>query len=219
MTYGEFKNRVLALVFSYSIAGDTIASTYNNQADYLRQIPGLLNSAQTYVYQFRRFEDCVRLEDLDKEEMDDMDMYILPEDCLRMKPGLIKPGRVLYGPLRNSHLFERFTDYRLFGGNKLLVPKGLGEKFHLLMEYDKRAVPIPENVPDSYVLKNVDEVNEILPFYVAAHLVIYDDSFRYASFKNEFEDRLNRLMVNPTYVETSEIRDAYTAEPMGWCNV
>jgi len=211
MTYGELKNRVLQLVFSSSLAGATIPPTYNNQADYIKQIPGLLNSVQTYLYQFKRFEDCVKLSDLTKEELNGADLYILPDDCLRMKPGLILPSdRRWFG----RHLFERFTDYRLMGGDKLLVPKGMGDR--LLLEYEKRAVPVTENVPDTYVLKNTDEANECIPFYIAAHLVMYDDSFRYASLKNEFEDRLNRLALNPTYVEDSEVRDAYGPDPMGW---
>lgn len=214
MTYGELKNRVLQLVFSYSLAGTNIPSTYNNQADYIKQIPGLLNSAQTYLYQFKHFEDCVRLSDLTKEELDGMDLYILPDDCLRMRPGLIRMVGNRWERRYGRHLTERFTDYRLMGGDKLLVPHGLGDE--LFLEYDKRAVPVTENVADNYVLKNTDEANECIPFYIAAHLVMYDDAFRYASLKNEFEDRLNRLALNPVYVEDAEVRDAYSGDPMAW---
>ena len=61
------------------------------------------------------------------------------------------------------------------------------------------------------MLKNTDEVNEIIPFYIAAFVVMYDDAFRYAALYNEFETRLQRLRTNPAYVETNEIRDAYNA--------
>ena len=46
MTYGELKQRVLELIFSYSVAGSEIPATYNNQADYLAMIPGLVNNGQ-----------------------------------------------------------------------------------------------------------------------------------------------------------------------------
>ena len=46
LTYGELKRRVLELIFSYSIAGSVIPETYNNQADYIAMIPGLVNNGQ-----------------------------------------------------------------------------------------------------------------------------------------------------------------------------
>ena len=76
MTYGELKNRVLQYIFSYSIAGDEIQLSYNNQEDYVKQIPGLLNSAQTYIYQVKHFEAAVKLSDLAREDFGDSDMYI-----------------------------------------------------------------------------------------------------------------------------------------------
>jgi len=203
MTYGEFKDRVLQLIFSYSIAGDEIELSYNNQEDYVKQIPALLSTAQSYVYQIKTFEDCVKLKDLMHEEFDDYTMlYHLPDDCLAMIPGLIVPRRSGYG-----RPVERNTDYKLFGGDKLLVSKHVPDE--AILEYEKRGVPVPANVPDTYLLKNTDEVNEILPFYVAAFLVLYDDAFRYAALYNEFETRLQRLRTNPTYVETTEVFDAY----------
>lgn len=212
MTYGEFKNRVLQLIFSYSIAGDEIQLSYNNQADYVKQIPGLLNSAQTYVYQIKKYEDSVALSHLDKVDYGSEEMFILPSDCLRMRPGLIQPGINQEG-----FPFRRYNRYRLFGGDKLLLPAGDAEKYNLILEYDRRGVPIPENVPDSYVLKNTDEVNEILPFYVAAFVVMYDDAFRYSALYNEFETRLSRLQPNPPYVELNTVDDVYFGFRDGWC--
>ena len=212
MTYGELKKRVLQLIFSYSIAGDEIELTYNNQEDYVKQIPGLLNSAQTYVYQVKKFQDCVALSHLDKQDYGTEEMFFLPDDCLKMKPGLIQPGIDEYG-----YPFKRYNRYRLFGGNRLLLPTGDAEKYNLLLEYERRGVPAPENAPDNYVLKNTDEVNEILPFYIAAFVVMYDDAFRYSALYNEFETRLQRLEPNPTYVELNAVDDLYGGFYNGWC--
>ena len=107
MTYGELKNRVLQLIFSYSIAGDEIPPSYNNQEDYLKQIPGLLNSAQTYIYQVKKFQDSISLTHLDKENYGTEDLYYLPDDCLKMKPGLIQPGITEEG-----YPFRRYNRYR-----------------------------------------------------------------------------------------------------------
>ena len=203
MTYGEFKNRVLQLIFSYSIAGDEIPLSYNNQEDYVKQIPGLLSTAQSYVYQHKRIEDAILMHDLTIEEYDNDTLLVwLPDDCLRMKPGLIVPRGTGHGSV-----FRRFTHYKLFGGNRLMVPKGLPE--NTIIEYERCSLPIPPNVLDEYVLRNPEYVNDILPFYVAAFVVLYDDPFRYAALYNEFETRLQRLTPNPTYVEESPIEDVY----------
>lgn len=210
MTYGELKNRVLQLIFSYSVAGEPIELSYNNQEDYVKQIPGLLNTVQTYVYQVKQIQDSIKLVDMEKEELENADLFILPDDCLRMKPGLIRPTG------GHGRLFERFNDYRFFGGDKLMLPKGAAEKYDLIMEYFKRGVPIPENVKDTYILQNTDEVNELFPFYIAAMILAYDDPFRYSVFYNEFETRLQRLAPNPTYVEENTITDVYGGFNTGW---
>ncbi len=210
MTYGELKRRVLNLIFSYSIAGDEIELTYNNQEDYVNQIPGLLNTCQSYIYQVKHIEDSIKLEDLQMEELDnDTVLYHLPDDCLKVVPGLIIPRGRSHGDI-----FHRFTRYKLFGGNKMLCPKGLPEG--TILEYQKRSVPVPEGVKDNFVLKNPDEVNDIIPFYIAAFVVLYDDPFRYSALYNEFETRLQRLMLNPAYVEDNHIQDVYGGFREGW---
>lgn len=202
MTYGELKTKVLNLIFSYSIAGDEIQLSYNNQEDYVNMIPPLLSSVQTYIYQIKTFQDSILLRDLEREDLGETYLYHLPDDCLKVIPGIIIPKGRHFG-----EVFKRRTDYKLFGGDKMLVPKDYPD--NAILEYEKRAVPVPQNVADNYVLKNTDEVNEIIPFYIAAFVVMYDDAFRYAALYNEFETRLQRLRTNPAYVETSETTDVY----------
>ena len=202
MTYGELKTKVLNLIFSYSIAGNEIELSYDNQADYVNMIPPLLSSVQAYIYQIKKIRDSILLKDLEREDIGETYMYHLPDDCMKMIPGIIVPKSRNCGPV-----FKRRMDYKLFGGTKLLVPKDYPED--AILEYEKRAVPIPQNVPDNYVLKNTEEVNEIIPFYIAAFVVMHDDAFKYAALYNEFETRLQRLQTNPAYVELNEIQDMY----------
>ena len=202
MTYGELKKKVLNLIFSYSIAGDPIELTYDNQADYVNMIPPLLSSVQTYIYQIKKIRDSILLKDLTVEDLGEVNMYHLPDDCIKVIPGIIVPGGGHHTPV-----FHRRMDYKLFGGDKMMAPKDYPD--NAILEYEKRAVPIPQNVSDNYVLKNTEEVNEIIPFYIAAFVVLYDDPFRYSALYNEFETRLQRLETNPTYVEKSEIHDVY----------
>ena len=91
MTYGELKTRVLNLIFSYSIAGDPIELSYDNQEDYVNMIPGLLSSAQSYIYQIKKIRDSIMLRDLTREDLDTAYLYILPDDCINITPGIIIP--------------------------------------------------------------------------------------------------------------------------------
>ena len=69
VTYGELKRRVLELIFSYSIAGSVIPETYNNQADYIAMIPGLVNNGQMDIAtSTKRIPAMAYLADLDYEE-------------------------------------------------------------------------------------------------------------------------------------------------------
>lgn len=204
MTYGELKKQVLNLIFSYEIAGDTISLSYNNQADYVAMIPGLLNKVQSEVSQIKKINEIVKLGDLRKLDMGTYDMFYLPDDCIQlMNGGLIMPEE----RPGEKFLTRRFKDFKVVGENRILVPKGLDN--NLLVEYWKRPTPVSATVKDNYELENSEEVNQILPFYIAAYCVMYDDPFRYSALKNEYESSLQRIMINPVYVEASDIIDAY----------
>ena len=82
MTYGELKNRVLELIFSYSVAGSQIPATYNNQADYIAMIPGLVNNGQMDIAtSVKRIPAIVLLADLEQEQVGERILYMLPDDC------------------------------------------------------------------------------------------------------------------------------------------
>ena len=55
-------------------------------------------------------------------------------------------------------------------------------------------------VSDDEELDNVIETHELIPYYVAAHIVMYDDAFLYASLYNEYESK----KANLTTLITSE---------------
>jgi hypothetical protein len=217
MTYGELKDRVLQLIFSYSIAGDEIELSYNNQEDYVKMIPGLLSTVQSYIYQQIKFEDVIRLCDLDHEDLGNGEtMYHLPEDFIKMKPGLIIPRGRLTEP-RYQRMFYRSGNYKLLANKKLITASDLPEA--TLIEYEKRPLPIDPNVKDNYVLRNTDDINEIIPFYIAGWLVMHDDAFKYAALMNEFESRLAVLRANSVITTTEEnsIFDAYAGFDDGGC--
>ena len=101
MTYGELKNRVLELIFSYSVAGSEIPATYNNQAEYIAMIPGLVNNGQMDIAtSVKRIPAMVPLSELESEQVGERILYKLPSDCwMRFNDGLL---------FQKSRRYERF---------------------------------------------------------------------------------------------------------------
>ena len=198
MTYGELKNRVLELIFSYSVAGSQIPATYNNQADYLAMIPGLVNNGQMDIAtSVKRIPAITLLEDLEQETVGERVLYKLPADCwLPFTGGLLLP---------DSRRYNRYFGYRFIGSRielPLHAPSGLA------LEYWRYPERVSAQTADSVELDNTPDVHECLVFYVAAHLLAYDDAYRYTTFLNMYEERISRLK-EPIWIEPGPIEDVY----------
>ncbi len=198
MTYDELKNRVLELIFSYSVAGSQIPAAYNNQADYLAMIPGLINNGQVDIAtSVKRIPAVAFLDDLEIEQAGESFLYVLPSDCwLPFTGGLLFP---------ESRSYERYFGYRFIGG-RIEVP------FHapsgLALEYWRYPEMVSSQTADSTELDNTPDVHECLVFYVAAHLLAYDDAYRYTVFLNMYEERRKRLR-EPVWIEPGPIHNVY----------
>ena len=204
MNYGQVKRLSLQKIFSDTIAGDDIALSYNNQADYVKMIPGLVNDAMTYIATtVKRIPAIVKLEDLNMDEEDQFYIYTLPSDCYQMmNGGLILPFR------ENSArvVSDRYRKYRLYANTQLWLPKNAPKG--LYMEYYRYPELLPDDVADDVELDNTQDTHAAIPYYVAAQMVMYDDAFRYASLYNDWLSRLGALH-EPVMVEESHVRDVY----------
>ena len=199
MTYGELKKRVLQLIFSYSVAGSEIPATYNNQADYLAMLPGLINNGQYDIAtSVKRLPAQAALEDLETVEENGRTLYKLPADCwMPFVGGLL---------CERSRRYERFFRYRFVSGCIELphcAPEGL------VLEYWRYPEVIDEDTPDDTELDSTPDVHECLVYYVAAHLLVYDDPYRYTVFKNAYEERRSRLR-EAVWLEPGVIRNQYS---------
>ena len=206
MTYGDLKNRVLELIFSYSEAGSQIPATYNNQADYIAMIPGLVNNGQMDIAtSVKRIPAMAFLSDLEQEQAGERVLYKLPEDCwLPFAGGLFFP---------KSRRYERFFGYRVIAGKIELpwkAPEGMA------LEYWRYPERVSAETSDETVLDNTPDVHECLVFYVAAHLLAYDDAYRYTTFLNMYEERISRLR-EPIWIETGPIEDVYRFHKIERC--
>lgn len=209
MTYGQIKKMSLQLIFSESIAGTPIVSTYNNQADYERMIPGLVNDGMMYIATtVKKIPAMTKLEGLLKDTSnDEFDIYTLPDDCFEMMNGglVLQHKKNDFGEIAN----RLHKIYRLYGGNQLWLPKGVGEKYPLYLEYWRYPELLPDNPDEDAPLDNTPDTHACIPYWVAAQAVMYDDAFRHATLYNTWTDRLSHLKPNPTFIEDSRVEDVY----------
>ena len=204
MTYGEMKNFTLQLINQYSIAGAEIPSSYNNQADYVARIPALLNAALTYISTSNRFIPAqLILDKCEGEKFGAYRRYVLPENYWQMRgSGLVD---------LSNHGNGRWFGYHIMAPDYILVEDDAPGI--LMMEYFRKPALVPVKNPDDNMMLDCDpETQQAAAYYVAAHLVLYDDSFMYASLHNEFENMMDRMSARPSDVEVHPVEDVYGFE-------
>lgn len=197
MTYGEVKDMALQLLNRYSVAGEPVALSYNDQGDMTARIPGLVRDALYYIATtFRRLRSVAVLHG--PEQLGDRLCFTLPDDCYQLAAGLLlaeKNGTV-----------HRCRDYRLLGSRKVLVPAQPAGQW--MAEYF-RYPTVPEPDPrDDEVLDCPPEAAAAVACYVAAHLAMEDDRYLHGALYNEFEMKMARLQEGP-WTEWGLTEDAY----------
>lgn len=204
MTYGEARDIALYLIHQESIAGQVIPGSYNNQQDYLYRIPSLVNAAQMDIATTaKKIPVAIMLSDLDCEEQNGSYIYTLPTDMYQRRgSGLLVPVDV-----RGHELgYERFNQLRMVGRDRIIIRCRLPAD--TMLEYYRYPTRLSAAPADEEELDNVPEAQEAVPYYVAAHLVMQDDAFRYATLFNEYSAKKDSMMDLPT-TEPSAIQDVY----------
>ena len=206
MTYGQLKKLVMQLIFSESIAGNEIPATYNNQADYLRMIPGLANDGMMYIATtVKRIPELIPLSSLSRKEVGGYYQYTLPSDCWKIHNG----GIIRQVPTSEGvPIFERYHWYRIYGNTELMVPKNVYGLDDMILEYYRYPRQLDDAPSDDDELDNTPDTQSALPYYIAAQLVMYDDAFRYSVLWNAFETRLSRI-TEPITTEYNYVDNAY----------
>lgn len=205
MNYGQIRDRALQLIDQYSIAGQTVALSYNNQADYVKKIPGLINDGLEYLFtSFRRIRATAQLSALGRVRYGENTAYVLPNDFWQMSSAGMMTFRKDGSPMR-------WHRYHLLG-EKMFVLDGPAPR-PLIVEYYRRPRLLSENPKETDELDGPIEMQMTLPYYVAAHLVILDNSFAYSALLAEFEERARRLIEMPQ-AELNTVEDLYS--PQEW---
>ena len=197
MLYSDIKRATLSHIYQYSVTGVPIASSYNNQADYLNRIPLCINEALVNIRTLVKPEPVLfPLED--GEAYGGMIRYELPGDFWSLRSGGVSV-------IRNGR-FERTNEYKLQGKKYILVPMGTGGYYSV--EYYRYPEQLPLDADDDYDLDEDLEVIQAATYYAAANLVLQEDEFVYASLYNDYETRLGHIS-RGIAVEVSAVQDAY----------
>lgn len=210
MNYGQLRDYALQLIRQYTIAGEPYAPTYNNQQDYLNQIPNLLNDALVYIASNFRLRDAIV--ELDPEDGEDYGevyrRYALPEDLLEMKTN----GLLVLDNEPNRPWQEYLRAYKLIPPDYILIPKVIDRK--VLMSYYRRPQLVSASPSDDEPIDATLPEQYCAAYYVASHLVMHDSPYIYASLYNEFETKGQRLAPVPT-TEVSQMGDEYPGLSLG----
>lgn len=199
MTYGDMKAFILQLINRYSVAGSEMPPSYNNQQDYINRIPMLINDGLVYVAAYAKNLPAQKLiVPGEGERYGQYLRYALPEDCLAVRPG---------GLLTPCDREKKTTvRYILQEPDMLLVRQPFRET--AVLEYYRRPQLLGEKPAENQGVDGSVDVLMALCYYVAAHLILEDDAFRYSALYNEFETRLARLL-RQEQTEIAPTRDVY----------
>lgn len=205
MNYGWARDYTLQLIHQYSIAGEKIDPVYNNQADYIVRIPKLLDDAQVYVAtSVKKIRATVPVTALSRVRFGENLAYTMPDDFWQMSSA----GFVTF----EDRVLKRFHRYHVLGDGQFVLDEPVPKP--LILEYYRQPVLLGDNPKDTAELDNSLEVQMALPFYAAAHLVMQDNAFAYASLINEFESKLARIQDVP-HTEFNIVEDRYEMSEWG----
>lgn len=197
MLYSDIERATLSHIYQYSVTGVPVASSYNNQADYLNRIPLYINEALVNIRTLVKPEPVIfPLEN--GEAYGGMIRYELPDNFWSLRTGgvsVIRGGR-----------YEPTNEYKLQGKKYILVPADAEGTYSV--EYYRYPEQLPLDAKDSYELDEDLEVIQAATYYAAANLVLQEDEFLYASLYNEYETRMGRIS-RGIAVEVSTVQDAY----------
>lgn len=191
MTYSELRDFVLQLLNRYSVAGERVADTYNDQADIKARIPQLVQDGLLYMA-----TSCRRLRQVapltHPQKAGDGLLYQLPDDCYQIIGGLLRTDGT------------RFTGYRPVGSRQVLVEQP-GE---FLVEYFRYPAVVRLDPDDDEFLDCPPEAQTALAYYVAAHLAMEDNNYLHGVLYNEFEMKMLRLQEGVT-ADCGSVEDVY----------
>ena len=208
MTYGQVRDAALKLLHQYSLGDEIISRSYNDQGDYLRRIPELVDDALWIIASGpRRIHAAKCLSRVRSRDRGGMMCFSLPEDLLEIVPGGLLVLEA--GESRYESGYVRADD------RHILLPRTEGEiwlEYYRSPRSCREACACADSAEpgDCAELDGAPEAHRAAAYYVAAHLVLQDDETAYLALMKEWRELLRSLRgaVQP---HRAVVRDVY-----GW---
>lgn len=199
MNYKQVRNQVLKLLDQYTVAGELVQSTYNNQEDYLNRIPSLANDAiMEIATTYRKIRAYMHLSDMPYEDLGKELRYEMPGDFYRFSSGSVvrtTDGRIIHT-----------NDYIMQGRHYLIVPKKEADDYSI--EYYRYPMLLAESPKDDDELDNEPETHHAIPYYVAAFLAERDDPHIGAMLNNKYQELVQNMGAGVA-AEVHSVGDSY----------
>ena len=194
MTYAQCRDAALQIINQYSLGGTVIASSYNNQQDYINRIPNLVNDAMTYI--------ATKIQGIVEEFIPTTTAW----------SGLWVKFTLPTGGLKLDRIIKIIDDELVpVTGYKFITDKTITIKAEDIADSvcTYRRMPTLLASPLDATVLDIDEANaRAIPYYVAAFIVEQDDPQQYGFWFNQFE---RMLVVEDTQVESYITEDLYNA--------
>lgn len=200
MTYGEFKTLVLKHIDQYTVAGEKVPLSYNNQADFVNKIPELTNIVlrmiATTTAPITETISASALADV-MEMPGGWSKITMPKDFWRIHGS----GILLMG----GEELEISGNYRFLTNKEILVKTS--EVSSMLIRYDR--YPRKVQGVDAELLDCEDAVADCASFYVGAQLMRTEDPYVYQSMMNEYSSMMAQI-ATPITAEYVRAKDVYS---------
>lgn len=175
MNIGQIKSKTIEIIREKSNGGSLIGSGDN--ADYLFSMPGFINDAQFYIANKVPVFKKLTLTTPD-EVTTKNNKYDMPDDFQGLK----------YIKLND----ELFDDYD-FEDDTLVIPICYEGTFKI--GYYAFPAVIDDSINDNEELEVKLDLQMIIPYYVAGHVIIDENPQLAEFFLNEFESKLRRIKI------------------------
>lgn len=221
MTIKECKDAAYQLLNHYSIAGDIVPLTYNDQQDDDNRMLNLINDAQMYIATsikpISTFETVV-VPVLDKSVPYAEIEVNMPEDfdeiiAIYFFPALDANGRPVEGGggkdcCCTQQFMKNWRSYRWLGDKILYLPNRPAGTYKI--EYARYPVRYTAETPETTELDNTPDTHPPIPYYVAAMIAVEENPKLYYALYNVWETRLARLVERKKpYANVNQICDVY----------
>ena len=205
------------LLNHYSIAGNIVPLSYNDQADDKNRMLNLINDAQMAIAMSVRPISAFMTVDMPilptGTALAEIEVH-MPENFdqvlnIYFTPALDENGRVTGGTSECCGPFTRNArQYQWIGDDVLLLPNKPAGTYRI--EYSRYPQRYTTTTPENTELDNTPDTHPPIPYYVAAMIAAEENPKLYYVLYNIWETRLARLVEKKKpYAVVHQICDVY----------